>query len=276
MSIVRDTYRHIRSAIFSKRPLSSDVLDGEIAVNYHTDSVGVFLRDTAGKIRKVGPAHVSTLPPSPTNYTELSDGEMWIDKSGSTPLLKYYDQDVDEWISTGIFDFALDQDYIVVGNTSGAAAPYSLKPDSFFVDHTAGIMEVKLADNIEFGSYSFVSGTGITFRTIAFKVTVPSTDTDWVELEAYDASLYRSGKYIIEMHIVGNNSISVTELLVVHDNSDTYYTEYGAVSNTSNPLGEFRTTIVNVAGTNTVSLQFRRSVDVSGDIVIRSIQQSVF
>lgn len=276
MSLTRDLYRNIRSAVFAKRPLSLDILDGELAINYHTDSVGVFVRDTAGKIRKVGPAYVGVTPPSPINYTDLSDGEMWIDKSGSTPLLRYYDESSDEWVSTGIFDSALDQDHIVVGNTTNAASPYSLDPGSFFVDHKAGVLEVRLADNIDFGSYSFTSESGTSFRTVVFKNTVVDGDTDWVELEAYDATLYRSGKYLVELRIDSSNDISVTELLVAHDGTDTYYTEYGAVGSTLAPLGEFRTTIVDVAGTDTVSLQFRRTAGVAGDIVIRSIQQSVF
>lgn len=276
MTLERDSYRHFRSAIFSKRPASLDMLDGELAVNYHTDSVAVFLRDTAGKIRKVGPAYVGVTPPSPINYTDLSDGEMWIDKSGATPLLRYYDESADEWVSTGIFDSELNQNHIVVGDTTNSASPYLLDPGSFFVDHTAGVLEVRLADNIEFGSYGFVSESGTSLRTSVFKTTVADGETGWVELEAYDATLYRSGKYLVELRIASSNDIAVTELLVAHDGTDTYYTEYGATGSTTSPLGEFRATIIDVAGTDTVSLQFRRTAGVAGDIVIRSVQQSVF
>lgn len=97
----RDSYRHIRSAVFEKRPLSTDILDGEIAVNYHTDSVGVFVRDTLGYVRKIGPAYVSDTEPSPVNYTDLSNGELWIDTSESSPAIRYWDASSTEWMSTG-------------------------------------------------------------------------------------------------------------------------------------------------------------------------------
>jgi len=275
MTLTRDSYRHLRSAVFAKRPLSTDVLGGELAVGYHTDSVGVFLRDTLGKIRKVGPAHVGVLPPVPVNYTDLSDGEMWVDRSGPTPILRTYNELTDTWESSGIFDSTLQEDHIVVGDTSDTAQPYSLDPGSFFVDHTVGILEVRLADSPEFGSYGFVSESGVSLRTVVFKVTVPALESDWYELEAYDKTLYRSGKYVVEVRN-GSTNTSVTELLVCHDGTDTYYTEYGAVGNTIDPIGEFRATIVNVGGTDTVSLQFRRAAGVTGDVVVRSVQTSLF
>lgn len=98
----RDSYRHIRSAVFEKRPLSTDILDGEIAVNYHTDSVGVFIRDTLGYVRKIGPAYVSDTEPSPVNYTDLSNGELWIDTSEASPVIRYWNASSTEWVNTGI------------------------------------------------------------------------------------------------------------------------------------------------------------------------------
>ena len=271
----RDSYRHIRSAVFEKRPLSTALLDGELAVNYHTDSVGVYLRDTLGKIRKVGPAHIGTLPPTPINYTDLSDGELWIDISGSAPAFRYYDESSSSWISTGIFDSALDTDYIVVGDPSGSAKPYLLDPGSFFVDNTVGSLEVRLADNLTFGSYEFVSETGTGLRTAVFKTTIASGEAGWVELEAFDKTLYRSGKYVVEV-VTGTGEVHVTELLLSHNGSETFFTEYGAVGSSIDPLGEFQAAIVDVAGTDMVSLQFRRDPAVTGTITLRTLQTSLF
>lgn len=106
----RDSYRHIRSAVFEKRPLPTDILDGEIAVNYHTDSVGVFIRDTLGYVRKVGPAYVSGTEPSPENYTVLSDGELWIDNSVNPPAIRFWDVSSDSWVGAGISEFPSDFD----------------------------------------------------------------------------------------------------------------------------------------------------------------------
>lgn len=271
----RDSYRHIHSAIFEKRPLSTTILDAELAVNYHTNSVGVYLKDTLGKIRKVGPAHIGALPPTPINYTDLSNGELWIDTSSVTPTLRYYDESTDAWLGTGILGSELDPNNIVTGNPSGIAQSYLLDPGSFFVDNTVGSLEVRLADNITFGSYGFVSETGTGLRTSVFKTTVASGESGWVELESYDKTLYRSGKYVVEI-LTGTGSVSVTELLVSHNGTDTFYTEYGAVGSTENPLGEFQVAIVNVASTDMVSFQFRRSAGVTGTITIRTVQVSLF
>ena len=270
----RDSYRHLHSAVFSKRPLSTDLLNGELAVGYHTDSVGVYVKDTLGKIRKIGPAHIGTTAPVPVNYTDLSDGEMWIDRSGLTPVLRYYDESADAWVSTGILDSALPENSIIVGDTSDTAQQYSLSTDAFFVDHATGVLEVRLADSPTFGSFGFISETGVGLRTIVFTTTVADGETGWIEIEAYDKTIYRSGKYLTELRS-STGSISVTELLVCHDGTDTYYTEYGAVGSTVNPLGEFQAIITNVAGTDLVSLQFRRTAGVTGNIVIRSAQTSL-
>lgn len=274
--MTRDSYRHIRSAVFEKRPLSTAVLDGELAVNYHTDSVGVYLRDTLGKIRKVGPAHIGTLPPTPINYTDLSGGELWVDISGSTPTVRYYDESTDSWPSTGIFDSALDTNHIIAGDPSGSAAPYLLDPGSFFVDNTVGSLEVRLADNITFGSYEYVSETGTGLRTAVFKTNVSSGEAGWVELESFDKTLYRSGKYVVEVVTDPGSAVSVTELLMSHNGTDTFYTEYGTVGSSIDPLGEFQAVIVNVSGTDMVSLQFRRDPAVTGTITLRTLQTSLF
>jgi hypothetical protein len=271
----RDSYRHIHSAVFEKRPLSTAILDGELAVGYHTNSVGVYLRDTQGKIRKVGPAHVGTLPPDPVNYTNLSNGELWIDISGSSPVVRYYNESTDLWISTGILDSPLGVNKIIVGDPGGSSKPYLLNSESFFVDNTVGSLEVRLADNVTFGSYSFVSETGTGIRTSVFKTTIASGEAGWVELESYDKTLYRSGKYVVEI-VTGSGSVSVTELLVAHNGTDTFYTEYGAVGSTANPLGEFQAVIVDVAGTDMVSLQFRRDPAIIGTITLRTLQTSLF
>ena len=273
--MARDTYRHIRSAVFSKRPLSASVLDGELAVAYHTDEVGVYLRDTLGKVRKIGPAYVGTSAPSPTGYTDLSNGELWIDTSGTTPVLRYYDESLGTWVSSGILDSPLETDHIVVGNSSGFADKYLLDPTSFFVDNTVGALEVRIANSPEFGSFGFISETGVGTRSKVFTHTVGSAETDWVEIEAFDVTVYRSAKYIVEVRVGAETS--VTEILLAHNGTDAYFTEYGAVTTgaSPNPLGSFQALIATVGGDDIVSLQFKRSVGVVGNIVIRSLQTSL-
>ena len=50
------------SQVKDKAPLATDLdVGGEIAVNHHADNPGIFLKDTAGAVRKIaGPGSIST------------------------------------------------------------------------------------------------------------------------------------------------------------------------------------------------------------------------
>ena len=61
------------STIKGSRPTAAFMEPGEIALNLHAQTPGLYFRDTEGSIRKIGPAHVSeTAPP------QASVGEMWL------------------------------------------------------------------------------------------------------------------------------------------------------------------------------------------------------
>lgn len=277
--MTRDIYQNIRSAIFAKRPLSTVLEDGELAVGYHTDEVGVYLRDTAGKVRKIGPAYVGPLPPNPAavagGYNTLSDGELWVDTSDTTAVVKYYDENLDEWIGTGILDSSLPANHIIVGDATNSADKYNLDPDSFFIDNTPGSLEVRIASSPVFGSFGFISETGTGARSKVFSHTIPSASAGWVEIESFDKSLYSSAKYLVQLSV--GSQVCVTELLLAHNGTDAYYTEYGTVVTgvSASPLGSFRALIANVGGTDVVSLEFQRSAGLVGDILIRSLQTSL-
>lgn len=213
MTLLRDSYRHINSAVFAKRPLPTDLLEGELAVGHHTGSVGVYLRDTDGKIRKVGPAHVGVEPPQPSNYTTLSDGELWVDRSGIVPVLRYWDESSSTWASTG---------------------------------------------------------TSILFENI-----IPVGENGWVELESYNKSQFSSGKYLVEI-TTSSGDVSVTELIITHNGSETYFTEYGSIGSTLTPLGEFQAVFTSTGGVDSVSLQFKRNLSVSGFLTVRTAQTFLF
>ena len=46
--------QHKRSAVSGKAPLPADLDFGEIAVNYHASGPAIYVKDTAGAIRKIG------------------------------------------------------------------------------------------------------------------------------------------------------------------------------------------------------------------------------
>lgn len=270
----RDIYRHIKSVVLSRRPPSTSVEDGELAVAYHTDDVGVYLRDSLGKIRKVGPAYVGEEPPTldEDGYTSFSNGELWIDSSGATPVLKFYDESLDEWTGTNLLDSYWEEGKILVGTSEGEADRYTLSLDSFFIDNEPGYLEVRIADSPKFGSYEFTSAEDVKLGTDVFTYTIPNADLTWTELEAFDTTLYRSAKYLVEARV--GPVTEVSEILLVHNGEDVYITEYGNLitGDVYTSLGTYRAEIVTVGEADLVSFQFQRKDGVLGDIVIRSVQ----
>ena len=76
-----------RSTTASKRPTAAQLDIGELSLNYEANTAGVFFEDSAGNVRKVGPAEVSATAPNvaPAGSTGNSLGEFWYD-TGATNL----------------------------------------------------------------------------------------------------------------------------------------------------------------------------------------------
>jgi hypothetical protein len=69
--------------------------DGQLAINTAAASAGVFLKNAAGNLVKVGPVQVGTTAPNATpasgGQAGNSVGEQWLDTSGAIPVLKVWD-----------------------------------------------------------------------------------------------------------------------------------------------------------------------------------------
>lgn len=126
------TVQHIRSSVEDKRPAPSELVDGQIAVNFQSAAPGLFFKTAEGSLIKAGPAYVSATAPNPVNYTTLSVGEMWLDTSSDKNTLKIWDGL--EWIvaqaggnmwevwNDGIKDYNRARfAYDVIPNTNGAS-----------------------------------------------------------------------------------------------------------------------------------------------------------
>ncbi len=85
--------RHLRSGDADKRPAPEEMVAGQIAINYSTGSPGLFFRNAAGAIQKVGPTHVGLTAPnsSPAGSPGVSVGESWLDTSLTPPVFKIWD-----------------------------------------------------------------------------------------------------------------------------------------------------------------------------------------
>lgn len=88
-----------RSATASKRPTGASMAFGELNLNYDAATGGLFYKDSAGNVVKVGPCQVSSTAPnaSPAGSSGNSAGEFWFDTS--TQTLKLYDGT--SWVEAG-------------------------------------------------------------------------------------------------------------------------------------------------------------------------------
>ncbi len=114
--IDRDKVRLRRSPVFTKRPRVYDIEDGELAVNFNANELGLFIRDLDDqgeqRIRKIGPIHFGPTAPNSTAGiygfpTTLSNGECWVDTSAGVDkyFLKAWNQAANggagAWIEVG-------------------------------------------------------------------------------------------------------------------------------------------------------------------------------
>lgn len=89
------TLQHLRSSTANKRPTPASMADGQVAINTNDTSPGLFFKDNNGALVKIGPVHVGTTAPnaSPASGGQSgnSKGELWLDTSGTNPVLKVWD-----------------------------------------------------------------------------------------------------------------------------------------------------------------------------------------
>lgn len=106
--------QHIRSGEYSRRPQPLDLAPGQLAVNYNSDSTGLYFRTDNGELVKAGPVYVGTDAPQQINWTERSIGEMWLDTSDPiSPSMKIYTEG--GWVVVNVLDGTITEDKIAAG-----------------------------------------------------------------------------------------------------------------------------------------------------------------
>lgn len=82
-----------RSALSSDRPNNGAVQQGELAVSYGDSDPGLYIEDSAGSIRKIGPNHYGTTAPNstPVGLAGNSVGETWVDSSTAYRYMTVWD-----------------------------------------------------------------------------------------------------------------------------------------------------------------------------------------
>jgi hypothetical protein len=106
--------QHIRSGEYARRPQPLDLAPGQLAVNYNSDSTGLYFRTDNGELVKAGPVHVGTDAPPQINWTERSVGEMWLDTTDPvSPSMKIYTEV--GWTVVNVLDGTITTDKIANG-----------------------------------------------------------------------------------------------------------------------------------------------------------------
>jgi hypothetical protein len=117
--------QHLRSSTANKRPLPAVMADGQLAANTNTASPGLFFKDSAGELVKLGPVHVGTAAPNASpaagGETGNTTGELWLDTSVTPNQLKTWNGSA--WVS----DFP---DEIPVAKLADGAARQLLQTDA--------------------------------------------------------------------------------------------------------------------------------------------------
>ena len=85
------TVQHKRSDEENRRPDPATLEEGQVAINTNNATPGVFTKTSTGSLVKIGPCAVGGRAPSPTNWTELSVGEMWLNTSNGLNKLNVWD-----------------------------------------------------------------------------------------------------------------------------------------------------------------------------------------
>lgn len=94
------------------------------------------------------------------------------------------------------------------------------------VEITAYSSAVITAPSISIASVPSVTIGSVIFETVGL---VTTTSTNQASLDVLDISLYRSAKYMMQITDTSNNLYHLCELLVLHDGTTAFITEYGAV-----------------------------------------------
>lgn len=85
--------QHLRSSTANKRPDPTALSVGQLSINYEGGSPGVYFKDDAGALVKIGPVHVGTSAPnvSPAGSSGNAVGEVWLDTTGANYTIKIWD-----------------------------------------------------------------------------------------------------------------------------------------------------------------------------------------
>ena len=138
----------LRSSLQGLRPEAESLLDGMPMVNTYKGEPGLFFKLSDNSVAKFGPTHVGKEAPnaSPALTTGNSTGEMWLDTTLSTAILKVWSGD--KWVPSGADLSGVERNHVIFVDREGTVGG----SEDFTYDSLTGVLEV--ARNSVFGTSS--------------------------------------------------------------------------------------------------------------------------
>lgn len=171
----------------------------------------------------------------------------------------------------------IPENYVWVGDSDDLAQARRLDSDSFQVRlANDSVIELALASNIKFGGYEFLYD-GEASSKVQVKVsseTVASANFSSVTVETFNALLYRSAKYLVQVSSAGiSPDYEISEILIVHNGTTAHLTQYGTTTTRvdSERLGDFDAELVG----SEVRLLFRKRATAQSDVSVRVLRTAV-
>lgn len=113
-----------RTGNSSDRPNTATVQAGEAALSFGGADPGLYFKDSAGSIRKIGPNHYGSTAPnaSPVGSAGNSVGELWTDSSGASYYLRVWTGSAWQKIGAGFADTATTANSATTAGTATVAS----------------------------------------------------------------------------------------------------------------------------------------------------------
>lgn len=255
-----------RSAVQGKAPGASDLEHGELALNtrdgklFSSDGSSVFEIGANTSSIKVGTLTVGNNSPFTFPTTDGSAAQV-LETDGSGNLF-WSDKDSLTRKSFNQFNFTSSNNQTVFEGTDdfGQTLVHDKTNLSVYLN---GILLKANTDYTCSSNTSSITLTETTGVDDLLSVQAYSAYLSWVNVDAdittntqitttvsetvvdsWGTGDYRSAKYIVQMTNNANNTYQTSEVMVLHDGTDTFLSEYGVVK-TSNILGSIDSDINN-------------------------------
>lgn len=172
----------------------------------------------------------------------------------------------------------LPEGYVWVGDSSAVAQAHRLDSDSFQVRIANDeVVELALASNVKFGGYEFLydGNSGSKVQTLISSQSIGEANYTPTQVAIFDATQYRSAKYLLQVSKLGTNpDYEISEILMVHNGTDAFLTQYGTVRTSLDPDG-FGTFDANLTIDGDCQLLFRKHNWINDAVVIRALRTSI-